>query len=44
MLKSPEMMSSDGGKIRSDSRVANSEIKVGREEQGGRYRVKRVKE
>ena len=44
MLKSPVMMSSEGEVARSSSRVANSERKMGLEDEGGRYMVRRMKE
>jgi len=44
MLKSPVMMSSEGEVARSSSRVANSERKMGLEDEGGRYMVRRMKD
>ena len=44
ILKSPVIMSSEGDVARSSSKVANSEIKMDLEDEGGRYIVSRMKD
>ena len=44
ILKSPVIMSSEGDVARSLSKAANSERKIDLEDDGGRYKVSRIKD